>query len=515
VHVSASPVAKRDLGLSERAARQASWLFLVAGVLTIVTAFLPSGQRVDRPLVTALGLIAIALAAIVRALPWARWPARATLSLPMAGLALIAFGNRFGGVSPYTYATYFVVVFCWIGLSQPRWSSARLCVPAAVAYLAPLLTVRHPDASAISSVVPALGVALLVGETVAWAIAEHSRAREQLEMARAEADHRSELLRSVARAAGTIGALDSDAVLAGVVDTLIGLGFDIANFCLFDDSSGTYTVAHARGVPDAYSGSPQPATQGMPALVRQRRTAIVVDDYPSHPHAVQALVDAGIKSAIAAPVWMQSRIAAVLVAGKRAGGTTQVEDVEAFELLAGQAGLALENAQRFEEERRARQVLAEVSLRDELTGVGNRRHAVALLRAVAPGDAVVMIDLDHFKLVNDSDGHAAGDHVLVALADYLRRSVRDADLVARYGGEEFLVVLKEVGTRARWAAERLSQGWRDANPRTTFSVGVALHRVGQTGQTTLDLADDALYAAKRLGRDRVAMHDLTDPAVAV
>jgi diguanylate cyclase (GGDEF)-like protein len=184
-------------------------------------------------------------------------------------------------------------------------------------------------------------------------------------------------------------------------------------------------------------------------------------------------------------------------------------------LLAGQAGLALENAQRFEEERRARQVLAEVSLRDELTGVGNRRHAVALLRAVAPGDAVVMIDLDHFKLVNDSDGHAAGDLVLIALADYLRRSVRDADLVARYGGEEFLVVLTEVGTRARWAAERLAQGWRDANPRTTFSVGVALHRVGQTGQTTLDLADDALYAAKRLGRDRVAMHDLADPAVAV
>src|SRR5258708_7413314 len=70
VRVSGSVVARRDLAVSERAARQASWLFLVAGVLTIVTAFLPSGQQMDRPLVTALGVVAVALGGAVRVLPW-------------------------------------------------------------------------------------------------------------------------------------------------------------------------------------------------------------------------------------------------------------------------------------------------------------------------------------------------------------------------------------------------------------------------------------------------------------
>jgi diguanylate cyclase (GGDEF)-like protein len=359
----------------------------------------------------------------------------------------------------------------------------------------------------VFSVLWTIPVCLLVGETVAWAMAE-------LATARATSEHRAQLLRAVARAAGTISALDSDAVLAGVVDTLVGLGFEAASLCVFDDANDTFTVVQARGVPETFAAGPQPASRGLPGLVRQRRSLVTVARYDEQPFALPAFVALGIRTSIAAPVWVQGRLAAALVAGTKERLEARDEDTEAFELLAGQAGRALENAQRYEEERRAREVLAEVSMRDELTGVGNRRHAAGLLDSIQPGDALVLIDLDHFKDVNDTDGHAAGDTVLVALADHLRRCVRDADLIARYGGEEFLIVLREAGLHGRHATERLIEEWRRVRPRTTYSAGLAVHRPDAHPSLTLARADAALYAAKRLGRDRVAEYGVDEEALA-
>ena len=357
------------------------------------------------------------------------------------------------------------------------------------------------------SVLSTIPVCLLVGETVAWATSE-------LASARAVSEHRAQLLSAVARAAGSISALDSDAVLAGVVDTLVGLGFEAANLCIFDDAADTYTVVQPRGLPETYATGPQPASRGMPALVRQRRSLVTLENYSEHELAVPALVALGIRTAVAAPVWVQGRLAAALVAGSTRVLPARSEDMEAFELLAGQAGRALENAQRYEEERRAREVLTEVSMRDELTGVGNRRHAVGLLDSLKAGDAVVLIDLDHFKDVNDTDGHAAGDAVLVALAHHLRSCVRDADLIARYGGEEFVVVLREAGNHALHATDRLLEEWRRLRPRTTYSAGVAVHSPETKPSLTLARADAALYAAKRMGRDRVAEFGIDEEALA-
>jgi diguanylate cyclase (GGDEF)-like protein len=231
---------------------------------------------------------------------------------------------------------------------------------------------------------------------------------------------------------------------------------------------------------------------------------VVLDGYAEHELAVPSIAAMGVRTGVATPVWVQGKLEAALIAGTTRVLPSRSEDVEAFELLAVQAGRALENALRYEEERRAREVLAEVSMRDELTGVGNRRHAAILLESLRPGDAVVLIDLDHFKAVNDSDGHAAGDAVLIALADHLCRSLRDADLIARYGGEEFICVLRDAGLHALHAAERLIEEWRRQQPRTTYSAGVAVHQTNAHHSVTLAHADAALYAAKRMGRDRVA-----------
>jgi diguanylate cyclase (GGDEF)-like protein len=148
--------------------------------------------------------------------------------------------------------------------------------------------------------------------------------------------------------------------------------------------------------------------------------------------------------------------------------------------------------------------LRKSSLRDELTGIGNRRLGMEALERLRPGDAVLLLDLDRFKQVNDRYGHAEGDAVLAALGSLLSRSMRRADTVARLGGEEFLVIADQVGPSAWELAHRLCAEWRRTAPRTTVSVGVTVHDTGEPATETLARADGALYEAKRAGRDRVS-----------
>lgn len=163
---------------------------------------------------------------------------------------------------------------------------------------------------------------------------------------------------------------------------------------------------------------------------------------------------------------------------------------------------------------------------DPLTGLYNRRYVEPHLIRLAEQSrqagtelAVMMLDIDHFKAVNDTYGHAAGDKVLVELAKRLRENLRTIDLVARIGGEEFLVAMPRTTVRqARATADRLRRmvncrpfnlGPEQPSLRVTMSVGVAISGPLQTqpAQLTLicDQADAALYAAKSAGRDQVAM----------
>jgi len=161
---------------------------------------------------------------------------------------------------------------------------------------------------------------------------------------------------------------------------------------------------------------------------------------------------------------------------------------------------AMRAAQAAQEEAAA--LLATASVTDDLTGIGNRRHANRLLDDLAVGDGVILIDIDHFKDVNDAYGHGVGDDLLVRLADYLRRSVDISGDIARYGGEEFLVVVR-AGESPFEIAERLLRGWRVGTPLSTFSAGVAVHETGTAPTATLQHADRALYEAKAAGRNRV------------
>jgi len=150
------------------------------------------------------------------------------------------------------------------------------------------------------------------------------------------------------------------------------------------------------------------------------------------------------------------------------------------------------------------------ALTDELTGVGNRRHAEAVLASLRSGDAVVMIDVDHFKQVNDTLGHAAGDQLLAGLAAHLRDALRAGDSVARYGGEEFLVVLRGAAVGAITIVRRMAELWSVSHRRPTFSAGIAIHLTGHSPQETTRQADVAMYVAKRGGRNRVELYRRDD-----
>ena len=170
------------------------------------------------------------------------------------------------------------------------------------------------------------------------------------------------------------------------------------------------------------------------------------------------------------------------------------------------------------------------ALKDGLTGAYNRRYLdthldsqLSSLTSRGKVTSVVMLDIDHFKQINDNHGHAAGDDVLRGLVPIIRDSVRDFDTVARYGGEEFVVVLagaeldigSKVAERLRGAVETHPFRSGDAKIDATVSVGVAEGRSGERATDLLMRADAALYRAKKGGRNRVVVDDgevQTEPA---
>src|SRR5207248_11297909 len=166
------------------------------------------------------------------------------------------------------------------------------------------------------------------------------------------------------------------------------------------------------------------------------------------------------------------------------------------------------------------QLSIEMAITDALTGLYNRRymesHVGTLVeQASARGKplAVLVLDIDYFKSVNDTHGHDAGDAVLREFALRIRRSIRGLDLACRYGGEEFLVIMPETDlSAAALVAERLrrtiasepfaiERGERAM--AVTISVGTAALAGGDEPASVLKRADEALYRAKRDGRNRV------------
>ncbi len=165
------------------------------------------------------------------------------------------------------------------------------------------------------------------------------------------------------------------------------------------------------------------------------------------------------------------------------------------------------------------------SLSDPLTMLANRKHFdQSLERIIAKSAAsgelfcLILADVDHFKMFNDTHGHQMGDHVLRLIAGEMKQAVKSQDVVARYGGEEFAVILPATGLMAATSvAERIREATMsrelrrrktgESLGRVTISLGVAEYRRNESSQDLVERADNCLYAAKRRGRNCVVAQD--------
>lgn len=166
--------------------------------------------------------------------------------------------------------------------------------------------------------------------------------------------------------------------------------------------------------------------------------------------------------------------------------------------------------------------IQELATRDALTGLPNRRHITDLFAQMARSAertgsplTVCLLDLDHFKRINDTYGHKAGDTVLKRFADTATGALRDSDVLARWGGEEFLVLLPDTPahkadqsmTRVRAALAQLRLVAASDAAKVTFSAGLAQFRPGESIEHAVERADFALYRAKSEGRNRCVISD--------
>jgi diguanylate cyclase (GGDEF)-like protein len=192
------------------------------------------------------------------------------------------------------------------------------------------------------------------------------------------------------------------------------------------------------------------------------------------------------------------------------------DEIQTLNTFAHLAASAIESA-------RLRDQLQDLAITDKLTGLRNRRLfderlAEEILRATRYGKqlSLLLLDIDDFKRINDTRGHAAGDRVLQSLGRSLPGQLRQIDLAARYGGEEFAIVLPEtdaigaklVGERIRRMVADTPVSLADGGEiNLTVSVGVACFPLGgDCAESLVEHADKALYAAKRAGKNRVRLY---------
>lgn len=249
---------------------------------------------------------------------------------------------------------------------------------------------------------------------------------------------------------------------------------------------------------------------------------LVIPDVDLYPGWNRKVTGNPVRSWIGVPVMAHGRVIAFFSLDKLEPGFYNDEHARKLSLFASHAALALENARLFQEIQR-------LAVLDGLTGLYNRRYFFE--RACAEFEracryhhpiSMIMMDLDHFKLVNDSYGHQAGDMVLQQVSKLTRQALRQSDLAGRYGGEEFIFLLPETGLNvAVQIAERLRQLIANASIAYNGKLILVHASFGVSGgqadtcnlppqravEEILSACDEALYQSKQAGRNKVSFQD--------
>jgi signal transduction histidine kinase len=352
--------------------RTAGLLLLAAGAFTIVNNYLPGSELLDVALLNVVGLVALVAGGVAYLLPWQRWRPRASLTLGLLAFALIGVSDRYGGVSAYSYAVYFVVIFVWVGIAHPPRTSWLVAPFAAAAYVVPFVLTPQVERNGIPSVTVAIPVCVLVGETIARTVRRQAQAQAAL------ADRAGRVERLAALVGELNADLDVDAVLARICHSTKELvGADAAGFVTA--VGDTATIVSVEGVPSSLVGATWPVAGSSMGEVLRTREPLVVDDLARYPHLMTELAAAvpGLHTLLVIPSVGHGAVRGALYAlFAEPGRRLSAAEVDVATLLAGHAGAALANAATHAEVVRARD------------------HEQAVIDGMADGMAVLGADGD-------------------------------------------------------------------------------------------------------------------------
>ncbi len=326
------------------------------------------------------------------------------------------------------------------------------------------------------------------------------------------------LLAEVVRTANSL--LEPDAVIGYIMDRVQQLvKAEAWSLLLVDESDGHLYFREALGNKAGPLKEIRiPPGQGIAGAVATTGSPMVVNDTGACPQfnpEPDRLTSFKTRSLLAAPLKHQDRILGVVEILNKSEGDFTEADLETVQLFLEPAAIALRNAQLFERTQ-------QLTLVDDLTQLYNSRylfqalaHEMGMGRRYGFPVAVLFLDLDGFKLVNDLNGHLVGSATLKVVAAILKAGVRSVDIVARYGGDEFTLILPNTGAEgALVVAERLRSDIETFNyvPRLgvaiklSASFGVAVFPDhGDDPQALIQKADKAMYAVKAAGKNAVAV----------
>ncbi|MCL6471605.1 MAG: sensor domain-containing diguanylate cyclase [Firmicutes bacterium] len=292
------------------------------------------------------------------------------------------------------------------------------------------------------------------------------------------------------------------------------------SLAVYDEKSGEMLLATTLGFSGDMSTQKRWKLRpgGLTNYILNQKGPVIIPDIHKYPEFNTAkLVNEGIRSLIACPLFLENIIVGILYVDDFKVREFSSKDISILCLFSTYAALAIEKAKLLEETKL-------LAITDDLTKLYNHRHFNQRLetefsRAKRYNEplSLIIIDIDHFKNYNDINGHVKGNDVLKQLADILRRICRDSDIIARYGGEEFTVICpKSDRANAYHIADRLRKNVEEhkfpnaqtqPEGRITISAGVACfpEDAADVGEL-IEKADTALYLAKRRGRNRVCTY---------
>ncbi|MHB8836499.1 MAG: diguanylate cyclase [Candidatus Methylomirabilia bacterium] len=348
------------------------------------------------------------------------------------------------------------------------------------------------------------------------AVKEDVTARKALEQAEREQRQLAEALRDTAAAVNST--LQLEELLDRILDNIGKIAVYDAVFIVMLEGDGARLVRH-RGTPLVRAADgPGPVHYRLTdlpllgPLLDARKPCFILDTVDDPACVSGCRMIPGTRSCLGIPLEIRGSVMGAVVLTSVTPGRFTADSAQRLRAFASQASVAIENAQFFQQVQR-------LSVTDELTGLNNRRHFFSLAkleyertRRYGGTLSVVLLDIDSFKIFNDTYGHLVGDAVLCEVARRIQEAVRTIDVVARYGGEEFVVLMPETDlAEAALVAERVRRSVAESpviddevEATATVSVGVAeINERCVSVEDVLKSADQALYAAKSAGRNRV------------